>query len=811
MKGENLADASPENFPAAPATALVSDLQGALEFINVSNTLTGVKIKSIQVDENVLTQISSKPITNGLRVTDALFDVGSVISADKNNITNVDVQATTYSEGLGSLYLNNNLLGSINLTKMKNVTELEANRTYEGGRNTFENGSVILTGAVKLDAFAPATTLISDRELDALINRHKPRDPDEHRWEVNRSDNDGSGGYNPAKTYYTDYETYQTSIVDMWSRSAGIGTMPDDGFYNFVPLKTLNVQGCTALEVLLVPGNRLTYGNMTFLSGTSSLEFLDLSGTNDVNANNEYTLPGTQTVPQNYSSASHSGGYMYDSSSGYLTGTFRTLSEWRNSIKYVRIENNNYTSLDMDTATPAKILTVLAHNNNLQTVAVSSISTVQVLDVERNALTRIVLPSSSSIRILRAGHNSLTVNPNTETQSNLEQLYLNNNNLTKSAASIAGNPNLKVLNISMNQYETFPSLRDGANLQEFYAHNNQAIYIGSLSSINSKLVIMDVHSNRIRSGLQDLPDSLVYLDISDNIFISLDEVTKIPSNMNRSTTVHTIAHEEEPSAVLEMKKNPQDPYLAQFYNSVVRLTDGYVGTFDIRDNQITYLPDFLEDAWLAYLGQDGSRPIYQMHVQYNIIDIDVYDFDDPLRERLKGTQKWLCVDPEIRFSQYFYANTEDLVPQIVPHLYLYHPGRAAIAEMLGYSQSAIFNYAKEKPSTQHTYHFWFDDEVEKNGWVRPNDRLIIVKCISAVYVRIDGTGYRFNGSRNGMTAANITLYPETLIYEDPNSVYNGGGTGEGADGEDGGSEDGTSGKDHGGYNPNTGSIIRDEK
>jgi len=322
---------------------------------------------------------------------------------------------------------------------------------------------------------------------------------------------------------------------------------------------------------------------------------------------------------------------------------------------------------------------------------------------------------------------------------------------------------------------------------------------------------MDVHSNRIRSGLQDLPDSLVYLDISDNIFISLDEVTKIPSNMNRSTTVHTIAHEEEPSAVLEMKKNPQDPYLAQFYNSVVRLTDGYVGTFDIRDNQITYLPDFLEDAWLAYLGQDGSRPIYQMHVQYNIIDIDVYDFDDPLRERLKGTQKWLCVDPEIRFSQYFYANTEDLVPQIVPHLYLYHPGRAAIAEMLGYSQSAIFNYAKEKPSTQHTYHFWFDDEVEKNGWVRPNDRLIIVKCISAVYVRIDGTGYRFNGSRNGMTAANITLYPETLIYEDPNSVYNGGGTGEGADGEDGGSEDGTSGKDHGGYNPNTGSIIRDEK
>jgi small GTP-binding protein len=194
-------------------------------------------------------------------------------------------------------------------------------------------------------------------------------------------------------------------------------------------------------------------------------------------------------------------------------------------------------------------------------------------DRSQDADQRLLKAKQSKATSLDLSGLNLTVIPEAVFQlTDLQQLYLNNNQITAVPDAVSQLANLQELNLGSNQIKAIPeTLSQLANLQTLSLGNNQITDIPEAIGRLANLQRLNLGSNQIIT----IPEAMGQLTNLQSLYVYGNQVTAIPEKVGQLVKLHTL-----------YLGNNQISVIPEWMSQLANLED-----LSLHDNQITTVPE----------------------------------------------------------------------------------------------------------------------------------------------------------------------------------------------------------------------------
>ena len=235
-------------------------------------------------------------------------------------------------------------------------------------------------------------------------------------------------------------------------------------------------------------------------------------------------------------------------------------------LERVICSNNNISDIVRDHYTNSTLEALYADSNAISTLNISRLTNLRFLDVNENNLSELIIPPNSPLVDLNCQGNSLS-QLNTQNAKDLYFLDCSRNKI--SSLDLTGLDNLRELNIYSNLLKEI-DLSDKIYLKKVLAWNNaieqldisglirlqEAIFsANNLSAFHSdknpSLHTLSLAKNNLEDTFQLASHSLLFLNLSDNNFSSVDV-------SNNTSLDHLYVHNNDKLESLFMKNGNHD-------------------------------------------------------------------------------------------------------------------------------------------------------------------------------------------------------------------------------------------------------------
>lgn len=278
-----------------------------------------------------------------------------------------------------------------------------------------------------------------------------------------------------------------------------------------------NLSSLTKLTKLDLSNNQLTGEVAMGLSSLSTLTKLDISN-NRLDGNPANTLSGLFNVED-----------LGLGGNKFVISDVNGLLQNFNNIRILNIADLGLTNIPPKVAAFTNLETLVLDNNPIPSNAygnIAGLSKLTTLSIAGTGLSQIPAQVSQQLKLLslNLNNNSLT-EQNTAglaTLVNLEWLSLENNMLSQVPAQLTTLKNLKCLNLGRNKISgNLTILASQSNLQQLFLNNNQIT--GNFPSVlmtMPKLLMVNLNSNQLTGELPDQLPAITH--ISNNRFSKTD-------------------------------------------------------------------------------------------------------------------------------------------------------------------------------------------------------------------------------------------------------------------------------------------------
>jgi hypothetical protein len=210
--------------------------------------------------------------------------------------------------------------------------------------------------------------------------------------------------------------------------------------------------------------------------------------------------------------------------------------------------------------------------------AIASLTELQQLYLSNNQLTELpeTIRSLSQLRVLYLSHNKLTELPEAiASLTQLQELNLSNNQLREVPEALASLTRLQLLHLSHNQVTEVPeALASLTRLRVLYLSNNQLTELPEALASLTQLHDLDLSNNQLR----ELPEAIASLTELHLLHLSGNQLMELPEAIASLTNLHLLHLSgnqvtELPEALasltqlrqLGLKNNPLNPDLTAAY------------------------------------------------------------------------------------------------------------------------------------------------------------------------------------------------------------------------------------------------------